>query len=147
MRRKIVLFTLIAVTGILGTAGPAPADSGTLVAYMTGAAERPTPGDPDGIGRAVITVNDETNTICVALQFTGVDMPLTSFHIHVAPPTSPGPIVIPFTAPRSESSYQCQVVADEALLDNIVAHPEQYYINIHNASYPGGALRGQLQPA
>jgi hypothetical protein len=27
---------------------------------------------------------------------------------------------------------------------DIRAHPGQYYVNIHNTQYPGGAARGQL---
>jgi len=27
---------------------------------------------------------------------------------------------------------------------NILQHPEQYYVNVHNAEWPGGAVRGQL---
>ncbi|MBA3400981.1 MAG: CHRD domain-containing protein [Actinobacteria bacterium] len=26
----------------------------------------------------------------------------------------------------------------------IIDHPEQYYVNVHNAPFPGGAVRGQL---
>jgi hypothetical protein len=147
MRRRIVLFTLIVASAVLGVGAPATADSATLVAYMFGANEAPNPGDPDGVGRAVVFINDDTNTICVATQFTGIDMPLTGYHIHIAPPGSPGPIVVPFDTPTSQNSYQCRVVANEALLDNIAANPHQYYINLHNAPFPGGAIRGQLQHA
>ncbi len=147
MRRSIAVFTLIAASTIFGVTTPASADSATLVAYMFGANERPNPGDPDGVGRAVITIDDDTNTICVATQFTGIDMPVTGYHIHEAPPTDPGPVRVPLTEPTSENSYQCRVVTNEALLDNIAANPHQYYINLHNQPFPGGALRGQLQHA
>ena len=147
MRRRIVLFALVAITALLGVAGPATADDATLVGYMFGANERPGPGDPDAVGRAVVTINDATNTICVALQITNLDLPATGFHIHFGPPDAAGPVVIPFTPPTSQESYQCKVVDNEALMDNIAANPQQYYINIHNAAFPGGAARGQLQPA
>ncbi len=55
--------------------------------------------------------------------------------------------MIPFDAPTSQNSYQCKVVNDEALLDNIAANPGQYYINLHTPTFPAGAIRGQLQPA
>ena len=147
MARKIASFTLLAcIAGLLGGISPAAADDAYLYAIMTGAAERPGPGDPDGIGRAVITITDATNQLCLALQFTNVTLPTTGLHIHIAPPTAPGPVVVPFTPPATNQVYQCVTVPDEALLDNIAANPQQYYINLHTLPlYGAGAIRGQLQ--
>ena len=33
---------------------------------------------------------------------------------------------------------------DPAILADIAAHPENYYVNLHNSRFPGGAARGQL---
>jgi hypothetical protein len=33
---------------------------------------------------------------------------------------------------------------DPALADAIVAHPRQYYVDVHTAEFPNGAIRGQL---
>ena len=149
MKRKLLSFALISsFAGLLLAVAPAGADDARLVAYMTGAAERPGPGDPDGIGRSVITINDATNQLCVYLQFANVTVPTSGFHIHVAPPESPGPIVVPFANPTTNQFSQCVTVENEALLDNIAANPHQYYINLH--TQPGfgpGAIRGQLQRA
>jgi hypothetical protein len=149
MKRRIVSFALISCfAGLLLTVSPASADDARLVAYMTGAAERPGPGDPDGVGRAVITINDAANQICLVLQFANVTTPTTGLHIHFAPPESPGPIVVPFASPTTNQFTQCVTVENEALLDNIAANPHQYYINLH--TQPGfgpGAIRGQLQRA
>ena len=147
MKRKIVSFALVATfAGLLG-ASPAAADDARLYATLTGAAERPGPGDPDAIGRVVITINDATNQICAAVQFTNATLPTTGMHIHLAPPGSAGPVVVAFTAPTGYQSYECKTVDNEALLDNIAANPGQYYFNIHNQEYPGGFARGQLQAA
>jgi hypothetical protein len=148
MKRKLVSFALISCFAGLLVVSPAHADDAYLVAYMTGADERPGPGDPDGIGRSVITINDAANQLCVAMQYTGITLPATGFHIHFAPTTSPGPIVVPFANPTGNQFYQCVTVENEALLDNIAANPGQYYINIHTQPlYAAGALRGQLQRA
>ena len=145
MKRKIVSFALVAsFAGLLG-ASPAAADDARLYATLTGAAERPGPGDPDAIGRVVITINDAANQICAAVQFTNATLPTTGMHIHLAPPTSPGPVVVPFSNPTTNQWYECKTVENEALLDNIAANPGQYYFNIHNQEYPGGFARGQLQ--
>ena len=145
MSRRIATLALIACFAGLGTATPAAADDAYLYAIMTGAAERPGPGDPDGIGRAVITIRDDTNQLCVVLQFANVSVPTSGFHIHRAPVTDPGPIVVPFANPTTNQFQQCVTVA-EALLDEIAANPERFYVNLH--SLPGfgpGAIRGQLQ--
>jgi hypothetical protein len=145
MKHRIVSFALIAgFAGLLGVS-PAGAADARLYATLTGAAERPGPGDPDAIGRVVITVNDAANQICVAVQFANATLPTTGMHIHLAPTTAPGPVVVPFTNPTTNQFYECKTVENEALLDNIAANPGQYYFNVHNAEYPGGFIRGQLQ--
>ncbi len=148
MVRKLASFAVLAWFAGLVAMAPASADNAYLFAYMNGAAERPGPGDPDGAGRAVITIDDATDKVCLSLQFTNVTLPTTGLHIHFAPPTSPGPVVVPFAPPTTNSSYQCVIVENEALLDNIAANPGDYYINLH--TQPGfgpGAIRGQLQKA
>ena len=146
MRRRMAALALIAVSSVFALGGTASAGSATLVAYMFGANERPGPGDPDGVGRAVVIIDDDTNTICIYTQFANLD-PVTGYHIHVAPPTAPGPVVVPFRPPTSQQSSECRVVEDEALLDNIAANPQQYYVNLHTGPFGPGAIRGQLQAA
>ena len=145
MTRRIVSFALVCCFAGLLAASPAGAADARLYAVLTGGAERPGPGDPDAIGRVVITINDAANQICAAVQFTNATLPTTGMHIHFAPPTAPGPVVVPFTAPTAYQSYECKTVESEELLDNIAANPGQYYFNVHNAQFPGGFIRGQLQ--
>jgi len=33
---------------------------------------------------------------------------------------------------------------DRRLLMDIIQHPQDYYVNVHTADFPGGAIRGQL---
>jgi hypothetical protein len=125
MKRKLVSFALVSCfAGLLGVA-PASADDAHLVAYLSGANERPNAAPAENIGRAVVTI--------------------TGYHIHLGAANAAGPVVVPFAAPTGSQNYQCVTSENEALLDNIAANPGQYYVNIHNAAYPGGAARGQLQ--
>jgi len=145
MSRKLASFALIACLAGVVAIAPAGAADARLYAVMTGAAERPGPGDPDGIGRAYITVDDAANQVCISLQFANVQLPTTGLHIHFAPPTSAGPIVVPFGNPTTNQFFQCVTVDNEAVADNIAANPGDYYVNLH--TQPGfgpGAIRGQL---
>jgi hypothetical protein len=110
---------------------------------LTGAAEVnaqgvPNQGDPDGIGTARLEINPGQKQICWTIDVERVDL-ITAAHIHVAPPTAPGPIVVPLDPYASG----CADV-DRELALAIVKDPDSYYVNVHNASYPAGALRGQL---
>lgn len=150
MIRKVALcLVLMASAAMVASASPAAADDARIIATLTGAAERPGPGDPDALGRAYITINDAANQLCVTLQWARVDGTLSGLHIHIAPTTSAGPIVVPFQTPPSARTgvfRQCVTVANETTLDNIAANPQAYYINLHSTPlYPGGALRGQLR--
>lgn len=116
-----------------------------LTATLTGAAERPGPGDADGSGSITITVNPGQKRICYELTIVGIDAP-TAAHIHLAPPTSAGPVVIPFPAPPLGASSGCIDVTSRQAAQ-LIAKPSAYYFNVHNAALPAGAIRGQLAKA
>ncbi|MEO7960611.1 MAG: CHRD domain-containing protein, partial [Ginsengibacter sp.] len=70
--------------------------------------------------------------------------PAAAAHIHRAPAGVAGPVIIALTAPTSGTSSGTITGIDPDLLKAIIQHPEEYYVNVHNAMYPGGAARGQL---
>jgi hypothetical protein len=112
---------------------------------LTGAQEAPNPGDPDGSGTAVITINPGLGTVCWELSVTGITLPASASHIHIAPAGSPGPVVVPLSAPDANGyASGCGENVSRELLIDIMANPEGYYVNVHNSDYPLGALRGQL---
>lgn len=118
-----------------------------LTATMTGAAEVnasgvPNQGDPDGTGTARIIVNSGQQRVCYELTVANIATP-TAAHIHRAPPTLPGPVVVPLGTPVTGSSSGCVEVTRELALA-ILKRPAEYYVNVHNAFYPSGAVRGQL---
>lgn len=113
-----------------------------LTATLTGAAEVPGPGDSDGGGTGVITLNQGQNEVCFELTVTNI-APATLAHIHSGAAGVAGPVVVTLTPPTEGSSKGCVSVGAD-LIKNIRQDPKNYYINVHNADFPDGAVRGQL---
>ena len=111
-------------------------------ADLNGANEVPGPGDPDGWGRATMAFNDATNTICTDLEVRDIGT-VTAAHIHRGRAGESGPPVVPLDPPDDNDSNDCDVVGD-ALLDEINRNPAGFYVNVHTAEYPQGAIRGQI---
>lgn len=145
-RRMIRWSTAIAVVLPLALAAVVWAQPGgrPFATQLTGAAEVP-PGDSDGTGTAEITVNLGLGEVCWMITVTGITLPATAAHIHIAPAGIAGPIVIPLSAPdASGSASGCREVTNEDVLRGLIVAPELFYVNVHNSDFPGGAVRGQL---
>ena len=80
--------------------------------------------------------------VCYTLKVSGIAA-ATAAHIHKAAPGAAGPVVIPLTAPTSGTSEGCATTTRE-IAQALIQNPGDYYVNVHNADFPGGALRGQL---
>lgn len=142
--RRALAAVAIATCWLVATALPAHAANVRAFTIMNGANEVPGPGDPDGAGVTIVDIRATKGKICVQLAFTGIAAP-TLFHIHQAPAGVAGPIVVDFTS-LIATRGGC-VAADPALLGSIVSDPAGFYCNVHNAAFPAGAIRGQLQPS
>jgi len=140
-RTVIAIMTLAAVM-LVSVATVSAAGGRSLSTTLTGAAEVPGPGDPDGSGTATLTINPGLRTVCYSLTVTGIEPP-TAAHIHVGSASVAGRVVVPLSAPTSGSSSGCAAVTQTLALA-IIKDPANYYVNVHNADYPGGAVRGQL---
>ena len=102
-------------------------------------------GDIDGTGTALITVNVGQGEVCWLLTVEDIALPASLAHIHEAAPGVQGPAVVNLTAPgTSGESSGCTTKDDKALLKRIIQSPELFYVNVHNSTYPSGAVRGQL---
>jgi hypothetical protein len=146
-----MMFSLVALILVVGVwveaSSPVLADHTGFGGYpltttLTGAAEVPGPGDPDGSGLAKITLNQGQGEVCYELAVEGI-APATAAHIHVGPADVAGPVVVALSPPTTGSSSGCANV-DPALIKAIRKNPSAYYVNVHNADLPAGALRGQL---
>ncbi|HYE02666.1 MAG TPA: CHRD domain-containing protein [Phycisphaerales bacterium] len=139
MNRVAVCATALAAS--FGLAALASADIVHLRAIMNGPNEVPGPGDPDGTGVADLfidtaaTPNPSVNWIFTAQN---IALPLTGAHIHQAPAGVAGGIVVDFNSQFTGFGLQ------DPDLNNVLANPAGFYVNLHNSPFPSGAIRGQL---
>jgi len=137
---RAVPILLAAATAI--ACQPASAAITKFQVEMTGAAEVPGPGADKGMGEASLSFDTDKNQVCYMLHAMGTDTP-TMAHIHKGAAGAAGGPVAELTAPANGTSQGCAPVAADALAD-ILAHPANYYVNVHSAAFPRGAMRGQL---
>jgi CHRD domain len=138
----IVLFFLVAAVTIVLAAQDKPHGGRPLIATLTGAAEVPGPGDADGSGSAKVMLNHGQGQICYELTVSNIG-PATLAHIHTGASNVAGPVLVTLEAPADGSSDGC-VNVDKDKIKAIIDNPAGYYINVHNAEFPDGAVRGQL---
>ena len=136
---------MAAIAPASGVAAKKPATK-ALATTLTGAAEVPNPGDPNGKGSAVVRFNERRGTVCFKITVKGI-AGSTAAHIHEAPVGQAGPVRVPLFGGAQSSAKQrrgCVKDVDPALARRILADPSAFYINVHNTAFPTGALRGQL---
>ena len=136
-RRAMAAVIAALTVAAVGGAGGAPQST-----ILTGAAEVPGPGDPDGAGTASLRLNPGQGEICYELTVSNI-APATAAHIHIGGPTVAGPVVVGLMPPTSGSLSGC-ASAPRDLVRDILRDPAGFYVNVHNAAFPAGAVRGQL---
>jgi hypothetical protein len=119
-----------------------------LFAFMNGGQEVPVPGgpavgDPDAFG--ISFVDATKNKVDYSLAWLNVKPTLG--HIHKGGFGTNGPVVVPlFTTPIPSTIFALAgtVPVDKHLAKKICDQPGGFYVNLHSAEFPGGAIRGQL---
>ena len=100
-------------------------------------------GDPNGRGEAYV-FSTGNGVICYVLEVSKIG-PATAAHIHEAAAGVNGPVVVSLSAPTNGSSAGCIDTGDADLAADItLRESSNYYVNVHNAEFPGGAVRAQL---
>jgi hypothetical protein len=135
MLKSVIAMTAAAALAapVLAQGGPRPApppNTGVpLSASLTGAR---------GTGYAGVVIDPPAGTVCYLLNATLADPP-TMAHIH-GPDGKP---VVAFANPADGASGGCMPIA-APLARDILAKPGSYYVNVHTAAEPQGAIRGNL---
>jgi hypothetical protein len=115
-------------------------------------------GDPNGRGEVyVFGIDGDPKTLCYVLNVDKIQLvePGMSAHIHEGGAAANGPVVVNLARPFDGNSADC--LTEGEILPNgapafptgktvaeILEDPADYYGNVHNPEYPGGAIRGQL---
>jgi hypothetical protein len=122
----------------------------------SGATDSRIVGDPNGRGEAyVFGIDGDPTTLCYVLTVKGIDTAAAA-HIHKGAAGTNGPVVANLAAPADGNAADCLTEGEVGpgttpkfptgeTVAAILASPADYYVNVHNAEYPGGAIRGQLE--
>src|SRR5438105_1326355 len=143
--------------------GPLAVSSGGAVMYSTEL--RPQnevpPATGNAFGSGLATIDPINNTIAWEVNDKGIVSPILS-HIHRGAAGVAGPVIINFATsaaqipnghtngsgslapPQTTAAFQ--PATDIPALSNAIT-AFGYYINVHSTAFPGGEIRGQLQPA
>jgi hypothetical protein len=154
-----VLLVLLGPLAFAGSAGAGSAAGSArpnrFVNTLKGTNEVPV-ADADGRGIARIEIKPATNEVCFKVTFDSTGTPNRG-HIHVGAAGINGGIVVPLfelvgmpADARNDALEKGRlsdcVTIDPVVfdVDQILADPAGFYVNLHNARFPGGAIRCQL---
>jgi hypothetical protein len=145
-RPAILLAAMAVLPAVPGISALAPADpeqgGRPLSAALSGAAEVQ-PGDQDGSGTAAVTVNPGQGELCYDLAVAGID-PATAAHVHEGVEGEVGPPVVTLGVPDASGAATGCLNLSKELLQRLLHEPSGFYVNVHSAEFPQGAVRGQL---
>lgn len=127
------------------TLPPAAKSAGPLRIYrvrLTGGKVETPPGAAQGTGAAVIAFHG-TSLVCWRFAHLHGFTNATFAHIHIGAKGKSGKIVVALSTAPALHHQGCTRVS-AALAKAIERHPADYYVNIHSAQFPNGAVRAQL---
>ncbi len=161
MLKKIAITTALLTGSVLAIAGHT---NNVLEASLDGRQEVSNAknsrisGDPNGSGEAyVFGIDGDPNTLCYVLTVDKIQLVSVTegmaAHIHEGKAGENGPVVAVLAGPEDGNAADCLTEGVESekfprgsVVREILANPEEYYVNVHNPEYPSGAVRGQLFP-
>jgi hypothetical protein len=143
------LATAVCAAVALALPSAAFAPTKPLFAALNGANEVNAEGEKgvgDRNGGGSFTAIIKGGELCYGLAVKDIENP-TAAHIHRGGPNTAGDIVVPLdslpTSGDPGSSAGCTDVS-RRLVRQIRRNPGRFYVNVHTADFPDGAVRGQL---
>jgi hypothetical protein len=118
----------------------APAQAQAIELQLTGDTEVPGPGS-DGTAQATLTYDGDQ--LCLTGTSEGVGA-ITNGHVHAGVAGESGPVVIDLgIRTDGDGPFEgCATVGAEGGV--VLVDPSSYYVNLHTADFPDGAVRAQL---
>jgi hypothetical protein len=141
--RKVVIAAGVTAASLAATlAAGAANNAGTtkLEAALRGGKEKPA-APASNRGQAELRLTPATGKVCWEFKLARIDGKPNQAHIHKGGKGVAGNVVVPLGG-----NYKRQgcTTAPKATVKAILKRPSAYYVNVHNAKHPLGALRGQL---
>jgi hypothetical protein len=130
---------VLALAAFSLAAAPALAAETKLSAHLMGSAT----SDADGMGHASFKLDEAKGEVCYDLMVEKI-APATMAHIHKGAAGASGPPVVTLDKPGADGKSKGCAKASADVIKDIEANPANYYVNVHNAEFGGGAVRGQL---
>jgi hypothetical protein len=130
----------MALVGVLAANAATSIRTAKFEISLKGTSEKPA-APASNRGRVELTLNTATGKVCWEFKLAKIDGTPNQAHIHKGKAGVSGNVVVPLGA-----NYKRQgcTSAAKSLVRSIAGHPASYYVNVHNAKHPAGAMRGQL---
>ncbi|HET6650504.1 MAG TPA: CHRD domain-containing protein [Candidatus Limnocylindria bacterium] len=142
---SLPLAVAFALVASLALAGGVLAAETTLTADLAGVTEGENPGNPDGSGSATITLDPETGEVCWDMTAEEIGA-VTQSHIHTGAEGVSGGVLIPLDVDGFDGTTEgCTSDVAAADIQMVLDNPAGFYVNLHTADFPAGAIRGQLE--
>lgn len=139
--RRLLPFVML-LCGLALTATAQQAFVITHKAILTGENEVPAT-DSKGFGIAIMKVDYAAMTMEYRISITNVGEAVTGAHFHLGANDSTGPVVHPITwASDAQTVTGTWQITEGQILELNTAN---IYLNIHTATHPTGAIRGQVE--
>jgi CHRD domain len=151
MRSTTILVALVAALTIASAAYAQ--EELKFEAELSGAAERPTPVETEGVGE--VKFESDGSSVQFELKWDELSSPAFAAHIHCGGSEESGPVGVTlfagamdtegevqgsFSAPDAGNNCGWEDLGD--VLDAMAAGDA--YVNLHTTQHPGGEIRGQL---
>ncbi len=114
----------------------------TFHVALTGEAESPA-GDPVATGTATIRLRTD-GRVCYEVAAKNLPRALAA-HIHKGKAGVSGNVAVPLKTPNAAGNAKGCTKAAKALVRSMIKSPRAFYVNVHTAEFPNGAIRGQLK--